>query len=261
MRSFEKLRSRVRGESFRPRYLGLVTNPAYIIRRALWKTLLEFAPLIRGNVLDFGCGSKPYESLFTEAQTYTGVDIEVSGHEHAHSKVDIYYNGKTLPLRNGQFDAVVSFEVFEHVFNLGDVLSEIGRVTKDSGLLLVSIPFAWPEHEAPYDFARYTSFGITHLLSLYGFEVIDLRKTTTAVLAICQLFLAYLESIGPREGVLRHLYQAAVIGPCIIGAYALNAFAPKRYDHFSNAVVLAKKRQSQTPSAVSVSGQGISPVL
>jgi SAM-dependent methyltransferase len=256
MQIFEKLRFQVREESFRPRSLGLVSNPAYIIRRALWKSLLEFAPLIRGNVLDFGCGSKPYESLFTAAQSYTGVDIEVSGHEHVNSKVDIYYDGKILPLDNDQFDAVVSFEVFEHVFNLGDILSELSRVTKDSGLLLLSIPFAWPEHEIPYDFARYTSFGITHLLSLHRFDVIALRKTTTAMLAICQLFLAYLESVGPKKGILRHLYQAAIIGPCIIGAYALNAVAPKRYDYFSNAVVLARKRTSQPSSGLPVSSPG-----
>ena len=54
-----------------------------------------------------------------------------------------------MPFSDGRFDSVVSFEVLEHVFNLPQILQEINRVTKDSGLFLISVPFAWGEHEAP----------------------------------------------------------------------------------------------------------------
>ena len=106
-----------------------------------------------------GCGSKPYENLFVHADKYIGCDVEVSGHNHSDSKIDYFFDGKKLPFSDGTFDAVVSFEVFEHVFNLPEILTEINRVTKEKGTLLISIPFAYGEHEIPYDFARYTSFG------------------------------------------------------------------------------------------------------
>lgn len=240
----DQLRSRVRQESFYPRRLGLICNPSYIVRRALWKTIAEFAPRISGEVLDFGCGSKPYERLFTNAQRYTGVDVEVSGHQHADSKIDVYYDGNTLPFSDSTFDAVVAFEVLEHIFNIDRIVAEIARVMKPGGRLLISVPFAWEEHEAPYDFARYTTFGMAHLLARHGFAVVESRKTTTTVLAIWQLFLAYLERIGPQRGALRHIYQAGIIGPTIVAGYLVNAIAPRRYDFFCNTVVLATKESS-----------------
>src|SRR5271170_7814734 len=105
MHFVSQVRAQVRAESFRPRWLGLITNPAYIIRRGLWKAILQYAPEIHGKALDFGCGSKPFESLFTEVDSYTGVDIEVSGHPHADSKVDVYYDGRCLPFNDSEFDA------------------------------------------------------------------------------------------------------------------------------------------------------------
>jgi len=103
---------------------------------------------------------KTLRVALSEAASYIGVDLEATGHDHSNSKIDVLYDGKVLPFKDGQFDAVVSFEVLEHVFNLSEVMREINRVTTDSGYLLISVPFAWLEHEIPYDFARYTSFGI-----------------------------------------------------------------------------------------------------
>lgn len=181
-------------EAYRPGLLGPLVNPNYIIRHRLFKGIEEMAPNIQGDILDFGCGSKPYESLFSHASCYVGCDIETSGHSHIDSKVDYFYDGKTLPFRDHEFDAVVAFEVFEHIFNLPEILREIHRITKPEGQLLISIPFAWEEHEVPYDFARYTRYGITKLLRDAGYEVVELKKTTSSFLAITQLGIAYLQS-------------------------------------------------------------------
>lgn len=52
----------------------------------------KFAPLLKDELLDFGCGSKPYESLFVNVSKYTGVDIENEAHNHSNEKID-FYNG------------------------------------------------------------------------------------------------------------------------------------------------------------------------
>lgn len=57
--------------------------------------------------------------------------------------IDVLYDGKTLPFADCSFDAVVSFEVFEHIRDVEAVVFEISRVTKPSGELLVSIPLTW----------------------------------------------------------------------------------------------------------------------
>ena len=228
--------------SFLTTPLSLVINPFYIVRNGLFKSISRIAPTINGDILDFGCGSKPYELLFTNAKSYIGVDIEVSGHKHKDSKVDIFYDGKIIPFPNERFDAIVSFEVFEHVFNLEEVLAEIRRILKPNGLLLVSIPFAWDEHEIPYDFARYTSYGIRHIFNKNGFEVIELQKTTTYILAVCQMFIAYLvQYVLPRGRISRKLSQLILIFPLNVLSLLLNALLPRRYEYFCNSVVLSKK--------------------
>ena len=233
---------RLRREMFLPTALGIIINPFHITRCALHRSLLKFAPSIAGEVLDFGCGSKPYASIFAAATSYQGVDIQVSGHDHQKSMVDFFYDGKTLPVSDGKFDNVVSFETLEHIFNPSRILSEINRVTKDGGHLLISVPFVWDEHEVPYDFARYTSFGLRHILESAGYEIVELQKTTTYVMTLAQMLVAYLSQyVFPRRGVLRHLCQLLFIFPISLLAYVLNAVLPKRYDFFCDCVVLARK--------------------
>lgn len=249
---FSKLQHRIQEESFQPTMLSLVANPGYICRRGLFLAVKEFSSLISGNVLDFGCGSKPYASLFSGAINYVGVDVKTSGHDHKDSKVDVFYDGRTLPFCDGQFDAVVSFEVFEHVFNLPEILLEIRRVIKDSGYLLVSLPFAWYEHETPYDYARYTSFGITHLLRSSGFEIAETRKTSTFLSAVGQIFVGYLTQLNPRSKMLRHIFQFFVIFPITAIFLTMNALLPKSYSYFTNVVVLARKCTSPSHDALNL---------
>lgn len=238
----DRLQNRARRESFQPTLLSILVNPAYIIRRGLFLAIKDLAHSISGNVLDFGCGSKPYEALFSHATEYVGVDLEGTGHNHSDSRVDVFYDGRSLPFSDGQFDAVVSFEVFEHVFNLPEMVKEIHRVTKDSGKLLISIPFAWGEHEIPYDYARYTSFGISDLLEKCGYETIDVRKTTTFFCAVIQMLISYLTHIAPRNRLFRHAFQLFLIFPSTLAALCLDSMLPKRYEYYGNCVVLARKR-------------------
>ena len=238
----QKLKGRLSSEAFYPSWLGIVISPVYIVRRGLFKAILDFSPAIRGRVLDLGCGKKPYESIFMNITSYTGVDVQVSGHDHFDSRIDVFYDGRALPFANGIFDSVVSFEVFEHIFNIDEVLAEVLRVLKPGGQFLISIPFAWEEHEAPYDFARYTSFGIEHVLRKAGFENVQTVKSTTALLAMAQLLIAYLAKyVSPQTYLAAIGFQLLIIFPINIISILINAALPKRYGYFCNCVVICKK--------------------
>lgn len=237
------IKARLLREKFLTTPLTLPVHPLYLIRRSLYLAIRDCAPAISGRVLDFGCGSKPYESLFTRATAYVGVDLEVSGHNHKNSKVDVYYDGKVLPFQAEEFDSVVSFEVFEHIFELDSSLQEIKRVLKPHGQLLISIPFAWDEHEAPYDHARYTSFGIRHMLEKNGFEVTRIQKSNSYVRALAQLWIEYLtQYVLPRGKILSKVAQLLVVFPTTLFALLLDAILPHREEFFSNCIVVARKR-------------------
>ncbi|USN54840.1 MAG: class I SAM-dependent methyltransferase [Candidatus Peribacteria bacterium] len=137
-------------------------------------------------MLDFGCGKKPYQSLFDYEQ-YVGVDIEVSGHDNSQHEVDYFWDGETLPFADESFDSILASEVFEHVFELDAVLDELSRVLKPGGFLVSTTPFCIHEHEQPYDFARYTSFGLQYLYEKHGFTVIQNEQYGSYASVILQL--------------------------------------------------------------------------
>ena len=89
---------------------------------------------------------------------------------------DVLWDKKKLPFENDVFDIVLMTEVLEHVENVDITLREINRVLKIGGLILVTVPFIWPQHEKLFDFQSYTSFGIKKVFDYYGFETIYYKK-------------------------------------------------------------------------------------
>jgi SAM-dependent methyltransferase len=228
-------------QAFHPGFLGLVMNPDYITRRGLYLAVRRLAPGLGGRLLDFGCGSKPYAELFTQASSYTGCDIAVSGHDHATSRVDVFFDGRTLPFDDAHFDGVVSFEVFEHVFNLPEMLGEIHRVLKPGGQLLLTIPFAYEEHEAPYDFARYTRYGIAALLRNAGFEVTHSERTGGYLLAVHQMAVIYVVRLLPKNKLLFNAVQALLLFPATAFVLLLDKLLPRKEEFYCNQVVVARR--------------------
>jgi SAM-dependent methyltransferase len=233
-------------EDFNIKWYSAFYNPFFFTRKRLYDNLAQLAPMLKGNVLDFGCGAKPYKKLFTAAASYTGIDIEVSGHSHKNEQVDVYYDGKTIPFADGHFDHIFSTEVFEHVFNIDEVLPEVVRVLKPGGYLLITCPFVWPEHERPYDYARYTSFGIKHLLEKHGLEIAQQIKTGNFIETLAQLNMFLLYCYLPKKPKLLYLVLHQIfILPIIAVMQLMNAVLParvKRSDLYLNNIVLAKKR-------------------
>ena len=182
------IKSYARELQYQTTFLSFFVNQGYLIRKALWLEIREYASSANGNILDFGCGSKPYETAFSICESYTGLDVAQSGHNHANSRIDVLYDGKTLPFSNKTFDKVVCFEVFEHIKDPGASLEEVARVLKYGGELFISVPFIYGEHEIPFDFQRWTSFGLTRLLEKHNFRIVKMVKLNTNLGVIAQMF-------------------------------------------------------------------------
>jgi len=228
---------------FIPSFLGVFINPFYFIRRGLYKGVGLNKGYLTGRLLDFGCGSKPYKELF-DVQEYIGLDIRESGHYHKSEQVDVYYDGKTIPFDDNHFDSIFSSEVLEHVFNLEQILDELHRVTKPGGHLLITLPFVWEEHEIPFDFARYTSFGIDYLLKKTGFEVIARQKTTNYVETVFQMWNAYVWQYLPSNQFLSVLMTAIFIAPVTLFGILVARVLPVNRNFYHNNIVIARKPTS-----------------
>ncbi|MDA3615117.1 class I SAM-dependent methyltransferase [Polluticaenibacter yanchengensis] len=222
-----------------------IFHPGYLIRKNLLRNLIKNKNLVKGKVMDLGCGSKPYKSLFNFDE-YIGVDIDNNpGHPHDNEDIDVYYNGKDLPFENDTFDTIFCSEVFEHVFELESLLEEIYRVLKTGGILLFTCPFSFPEHEQPNDYARYTSFSMKYLLEKKKFKNVNVLKSGTMIESIGQLKVLYFHhAIIPKFRkipVLRQIIRMS--GYLLINGKAaiLSKLLPNSDTLYLNNIVNAQK--------------------
>ena len=146
---------------------------------AIERSVESFAAMLPrdSQVLDVGCGLRPYEKFFSHA-TYIGIDVPVSGREASGKLPDHEFDGTSIPLEAGSFDAIICTEVLEHAVNPELLLTEMARVTKTGGYLLVTVPFIWGLHELPYDFRRYTIEGIKQAIEKAGYKILKQEKLT-----------------------------------------------------------------------------------
>src|SRR5690606_29502779 len=125
-----KLKTFLLQQLFKPTLISCIINPFFWRRAAIYLRVKKYIIGAKCKTIDVGSGSKPYKDLFSNVTEYIGMDIEVSGHEHSTSDIDVFYDGETFPFEDSTIDSLVFFEVFEHVFNPERFLSEIKRVVK-----------------------------------------------------------------------------------------------------------------------------------
>ncbi|MDD2412202.1 MAG: class I SAM-dependent methyltransferase [Bacteroidales bacterium] len=227
---------------FHPNLISLFINPFLMVRWYLLRGIKKFAPELKGKILDFGCGQKPYKMLFTNATEYIGVDIENEAHNHEKEDVDIYYDGKKLPFDNESFDNIFSSEVLEHIFNHEEIVPELFRVLKKGGKILITVPFSWEEHETPYDNCRFTHFGIEHLLQKHGFTILKSEKTGHFFAVIAQYFINYIRTLLYTKNKFANLLiNFLFIFPLTLISIPLCIIAPRSNKLYFNTVILAER--------------------
>jgi SAM-dependent methyltransferase len=226
--------------NFLPNIRYIFSNPFYITRRHLYRNIKDlskhFGP---GLLLDIGCGTKPYESPFAQCN-YKGLDYRKAGIDQ-NPHADYLYDGSKFPLKSRMFDYALATEVLEHVFEPDKFVREIHRILKPGGLLLLTVPFIWDEHEQPYDYGRYTSFGIKALLEKHGFAILEQRKTGGFIETLGQLFCVYLYYIVAKRPIIYRLSQPILFAPIQILAIFLEKLLPKNQGFYLDNIILCKK--------------------
>jgi ubiquinone/menaquinone biosynthesis C-methylase UbiE len=70
---------------------------------------------------------------------------------------------------------VILSDTLEHIRRPQDLMNEIGRVLAPGGHLLMNVPFMYWLHEMPYDYYRYTRYGLEHLISEAGMRLMEVE--------------------------------------------------------------------------------------
>jgi len=220
-----------------------ISSKYYFIRHVALNGIINNKNSITGKVLDFGCGLKPYKDLFSTTE-YIGLDYYSEGHDHSNEQIDVFYDGKNIPFDDKSFNSVISTEVFEHVFDLDIALKELNRILVNNGIILITCPFVFPEHETPNDFARYTQFALKHIFEQHGFKIIKYEKGGNTILTIAQLITIFISEktsfLLSKNKIFHYLYEILIIFFNFFGVFFNKVFTSSDALYLSNIVVAEK---------------------
>ena len=101
------------------------------------------------------------------------------------------------------FDTVVICEVLEHLHSPHLGVENIYQALKPGGRLILTTPFIFPIHDRPYDYFRFTKYGLEHLLS--KFENLQIKERNSALEAIDVLWMRLNKIRGKRTYTLKRI--------------------------------------------------------
>jgi ubiquinone/menaquinone biosynthesis C-methylase UbiE len=134
--------------------LGKPAEAADFILQRRYRLVRRHAPALGGALLDYGCGNGAQTLLFRDDfDSIIGADVvpEFIAQFAQRLQEDgtgdhwtpLHYDGRRLPVADGSIDAIVSFEVLEHVEDEAASLADMWRVLRPGGWVAMTVPNRW----------------------------------------------------------------------------------------------------------------------
>lgn len=204
-------------------YKGVTKNRAYISRIA------------QGQTLDIGCADKSISKHLTNNCEYIGLDYYQTAQGWYGTRPDIFGDAQALPVASSSIDTVLLLDVLEHIPNPDICISEISRVLKSGGTLVLQVPFLYPMHDEPLDFHRWTSHGLEQLASRHNLHVRDAIPSGTLFesaglifnIALGKTLLNWIKKRHP--GMILGPLVPPVIFTVNLTCWLLNLISPKDF--------------------------------
>lgn len=132
------------------------------------------ARYVRGRVLDAGAGRMAWRhKLAPKATEYIAMD-------YTSTHVDLNFLGDLrgpLPLADHSIDTVFCCSVLEHIPEPWLVFTELKRIVRPGGHVIMSVPFLYYLHGTPHDYFRFTKYGLTEMAAKSGFDIAELQSS------------------------------------------------------------------------------------
>lgn len=198
---------------FTDRYGTTPIHPQFIINRLAHQAIHEAEIYARGDLIDIGCGRMAHrKELEKVTSSYVGFDHpKLSKLYPSPRKPDLYGDAMKLPIKDNTFDTALLLQVLEHLDNPQKALDESYRILKKNGYIIISVPFMYPIHDAPYDYYRFTEYAIKKMIKQTGFKIIKLETGGNFFEFWLQSLIVYLfkkidVNIRKREISIEYIY-------------------------------------------------------
>jgi len=213
-------------------YRDSLRRADYFVMRNFGKFMLrELRSSVRPGVkvADVGCGEQPLRRTIEDlGGLYTGIDVT----QNAQRSVDIVADISALPVRASTFDVVLCSDVLEHLRTPTQALAELSRVLRAGGSLVLSVPFAYPLHEVPHDYLRFTPYWFAMWAEPNGFTVARSERLGHE-LEVLSTVWGHLWTAAPTAGLARKALASLLQLPVGVLVAMLSPvvgkIAPRRY--------------------------------
>ena len=172
----------------------------------------------QGKLLDVGCG---LGRILASCQSFQSYGMDIS--EKISRTLCGTKRRRTLSIqdrryahKDGFFDVVVCTDVLEHVFDINLCLSQIFRVTRSGGLIIIRVPYKenlrlYTTPDYPYDYCHIRDFDESslHLLVAKVFNQSDFEFDFFGPYLIDPGFMKF-PIRGPGVGLLFRLFFGAI---------------------------------------------------
>jgi SAM-dependent methyltransferase len=128
------------------------------------------------------------------------VELEWSIFRHTDVAADAHH----LPFADEAFDAVVTFNTFEHLYDPPKAAREILRVLKPGGRLVLQTAFLQPVHEPPHHYYNTTEFGLRKWFADFDIMNVHVTGNFNPAYVLAWLSSAMLYHVGNELGVEAH---------------------------------------------------------
>lgn len=157
------------------------------------------------KILNVGCGTGGTVPMLERHGAVTNIDTSEEAIRIAKRRgvnnVQLV-NGFDVPFKDSSFDVIVALDVLEHISDDHSALREWGRVLKDGGAIVLTVPayqWLWSQHdEVLHHFRRYNASGLHKLFNTAGLKVIK-RSYIIASTLIPIVAYRFLASLLPKK--------------------------------------------------------------
>lgn len=123
---------------------------------------------------------------------------------------DVAADAHRLPFKDEVFEAVVTFNTFEHLRDPAVAAQELNRVLKPGGRLMLQTAFIQPLHEEPHHYYNVTEWGLRRWFGDFSIDRLFVPENMNVSLALAWLVTEVMYQVGGTLGERARQDLAAV---------------------------------------------------